>query len=183
MVPEPSAGRNVFFLILNAPLLIFIGSFSGPGADSRRHSFVRSFVRSRRVCPGEPSLQNSAEERAAQALMFPRLQRPQVTAPLSPCSLHRTPLHACCHPEGRCITLGRLRNSGPHTTPATRTTPASSARPWPPAALWVSGRTPDPDSPGCPSESTAPSQTHTLLFNSEEQMIAGNNKKAQIVTL
>lgn len=33
------------------------------------------------------------------------------------------------------------------------------------------------------AESTAPSQTHTLLFNSEEQMIAGNNKKAQIVTL
>lgn len=33
------------------------------------------------------------------------------------------------------------------------------------------------------AESTAPSHTQTLLFNSEEQMITVNNQKAQIVTL
>lgn len=53
-----------------------------------------------------------------------------MTAPLSPCSLHRTPLHACCHPEGRCITLGRLHNSSPlSSSPQTFSTAQ-----WPPAA-------------------------------------------------
>ncbi|XP_068197127.1 coiled-coil domain-containing protein 178 [Antennarius striatus] len=71
----------------------------------------------------------------------------RVTAPLSPCSLHRIPLHACCHPEGRCITLGRLCNSSPlsHQPP----------KPPPVAPSTIPGvhYSPSPSSPDSPSGS------------------------------
>ncbi|KAK2822495.1 hypothetical protein Q5P01_022560 [Channa striata] len=92
-------------------------------------------------------------------------ERKQVTAPLSPCSLHRTPLHACCHPEGRCITLGRVRNSSPlsRQPPYLLHGTVASCGPCTSPGLHHSR---GPHSTHSPSESTAPSHTltHFLLI-------------------